>query len=68
MSLSNLTHDELRDHIAAGLTEAESRLSGRRLKTLKLAHALLDQVDADSVDAGDLQARGGGTDKETPPT
>lgn len=39
MSLSNLTHDELRDHIAA-----------------------------DSVEAGDLQARGGGTDKETPPT
>lgn len=56
--LTSLTNDELRDHLRAGLREAESRLTGRALKTARLAHALLEQVEEDQTGAGTLSAGG----------
>lgn len=61
--LTNLSHDELRDHIRAGIEAAESRLSGRRLRRMKLIHALLQQEEDEAHDNGDLATRSG-DDKE----
>lgn len=64
MDLSNLTNDELRDHVRAGIHEAEKRLTGRRLKTLKLIHALAEQIEQDSVTSGDVSLRSDGGPKD----
>ena len=68
MSLSNLTNDELAEHIRAGLLEAEARIAAngsypRVLKRVKLAHAHLDDAVSDLVGGGIVQPMSVGGDK-----
>ncbi len=44
--------------------EAEKRLTGRRLKTLRLIHALAEQIEQDSVTSGDVSLRSDGGPKD----
>jgi hypothetical protein len=65
--LSNLTDDGLRDHIRAGILEAESRLERRGalrlLARLRRLHGLLQDFEGDAHEAGHLVALSGGIDK-----
>ena len=66
--LSTFTHDQLAEHIRAGLLEAEARLTAdgthpRVLKRVKLAHAHLDDAVSDLVGGGIVQPMSVGGDK-----
>ena len=66
--LSTFTHDQLAEHIRAGLLEAEARLTAdgthpRVLKRVKLAHAHLDDAVSDLVGGGIIQPMSVGGDK-----
>lgn len=66
--LTTLTHDQLAEHIRAGLLEAEARLTAdgthpRVLKRVKLAHAHLDDAVSDLVGGGIVQPMSVGGDK-----
>lgn len=65
---SELTNDDLRDDIRAGLLEAESRLEvhglNRLLRRVKVAHALLYDVEVDVHAGGELAARSPADDKD----
>ena len=66
--LTTLTHDQLAEHIRAGLLEAEARAAAggthpRVLKRVKLAHAHLDDAVSDLVGGGIVQPMSVGGDK-----
>ena len=66
--LTTLTHDQLAEHIRAGLLEAEARLTAdgthpRVLKRVKLAHAHLDDAVSDLVGGGVVSPMSAGGDK-----
>ena len=61
MDLSHLTNDELRDHIHAGILEAEKRRPHCRM--LKLFHKVGHMAECQAVDDGDVSLRSGGSDK-----
>lgn len=64
MDLNNLTNDQLRDHLRAGMLEWEARVSGRALRRAKLVHALMEQAEEIAHEEGDIQARSGGEGKD----
>ena len=73
MSKANLTNDELRDDVRAGLLEVESRLnaniltngaSTRPLRRIKLAHALLYDAEEEVHAEGNLVERSPADDKD----
>lgn len=61
MDLSHLTNDELRDHIRAGILEAERRRP--RCRLLKIFHRAGSMAEAQAFDEGDVTNRSGGSDK-----
>lgn len=65
--LTNLTDDELQEHIRDGILEVEARLDDRGevrlLSRFKRLHGLLSDFEADVHDAGHISARSIGGDK-----
>lgn len=68
MDLTELTNDQLAEHIRAGLLEAEARIAAngsypRVLKRVKLAHAHLEDALDDLVGGGEVSPMSGGEPK-----
>jgi hypothetical protein len=68
MPKSSLTNDDLRDDLRAGLLEVETRLEThgltRQLRRVKVAHALLYDVEGDVHAGGELASRSAPDDKD----